>query len=315
MDAIAWADEQLRRRNERVLQQEQVRSGPAGATTLLRGERQRFYLKTCRDSATHEPALVAALGQWLPDAVPPVVAADPAQGWLLLADAGPTLRAVIRADRDRRRSMEMVRRLAALQKGALRYVEPLLALGVPDRRLDLLPALYEALIADLSALRVGYPDGVSEHELARLRAFASEVGALCARLAAFGLPATLQHDDFHSGNVAFAGGQYRLLDWGESFIAHPFYSLLIALRDAKFTLEYDDATLRHMRDVYLACWTDYAPMERLCEALALTHRLAALNRALTWRQVLAPASPDERAANADAVPYWLLTFLHNTPLE
>ncbi len=210
----------------------------------------------------------------------------------------------------------MVRRFALLQQGAVRYVEPLLALGVPDRRLDQLPDLYLALLADLPALRVGHPDGVSGQELARLRAFAPEVRALCARLAAFNLPATLQHDDFHSGNVAFADGQYRFLDWGEGFVAHPFYSLLIALRDAKFILEHDEATLNAMRDVYLACWTDYEPMERLCEALALTHRLAALCRAITWWQVLAPiSSGDDRAENADAVPYWLLTFLNNTPME
>ena len=61
-------------------------------------------------------------------------------------------------------------------------------------------------------------------------------------------------------------------------------------------------------------WTDYAPLTRLNEVVAITHQLAALGRALSWWQVIQHADDAYRAEYADAVPYWLLTFLHNTPL-
>jgi hypothetical protein len=86
-------------------------------------------------------------------------------------------------------------------------------------------------------------------------------------------------------------GHYCFFDWGESFIAHPFYSSDRAAR-CKYILEYNDETLRLIRDAYLDGWTEYAPMEHLYELLDITHRLAALGRALSWWQVLPHA--DER---------------------
>jgi hypothetical protein len=188
----------------------------------------------------------------------------------------------------------------------------LLDLGVPDRRLSRLPALYDDLIADIPALLVGQTNGISEKDLDRLRKYTLALRDLCAQLSEYSIPDTIQHDDFHTGNV---GDNFQIFDWGESFIAHPFYSLLIALRDAKFTLKYGPQVLDRMRDVYLEIWTDYAPMTRLYEVLEITQQLAALGRALSWRKVIQYTNEKKCAEYADAVPYWLLTFLNNTPLE
>ena len=95
----------------------------------------------------------------------------------------------------------------------------------------------------------------------------------------------------------------------------PFGSLLIALRDAKWILGHDDAVLDAMREAYLGAWGDLAPVERLGEAAAISFRLAALGRALSWWSVLNYADDAYRDENWDAVAYWLLTFLNNTPLE
>ncbi len=265
-------------------------------------------------TSAHEPALVAALAEWSVD-VPRILATDSDRGWFLMADAGPTVREWVRADGDRSRSEDMLRRFAALQQAAVPHVDHLLALGVPDRRLDRLPALYDQLLTDTDTLMVGHPDGVSRDDLTRLVSFGPTLHNLCDQAAGYKLPQTLEHDDFHSGNTGVLDGHYRFFDWGESFIAHPFYSLLIALRDAKYILEYDDASLNHLRDVYLACWADYEPLERLRDVLAITHRLAALGRALTWWQVLAQADETTRAQDGDAVPYWLLACLNDTPLD
>ena len=148
-----------------------------------------------------------------------------------------------------------------------------------------------------------------------MQAFGPTLRALCDRLAALGLPDTIQHDDFHSGNVAVRGNDYRLFDWGESFVGPPLGSLLIALRDAKWVLEHDGTLLDAMREAYLAAWSDLAPVERLDEAVAISFRLAALGRALSWWSVLQYADDAYRAENWDAVPYWVLTFLNDTPME
>ena len=307
-----WITAQLGPLGERVKHIEPVRTGSSSAVFAVLTNVHRYYFKTCGAPFTHEPQLAAALDSWMPGSVPRVLAMDTARHWLLMADAGPMLRTRIQADGDTTLSDEMLRRFAALQQQMIPHQEELLRLGVPDRRLNRLPALYDDLIADTPALLVGQEEGVSAADLERLSAFAPTVRQLCAQLADYNLPETIQHDDFHTGNVS---EHYHFFDWGECYVAHPFYSLLIALRDAKFTLGYDPPTLDLLRDVYLQCWTDYTPLTRLHEVLAITHQLAALGRALSWWQLIQHADDAYRAEYADAVPYWLLTFLHNTPLE
>lgn len=65
----------------------------------------------------------------------------------------------------------------------------------------------------------------------RFRAATPLVAALAERVAASGLPATVQHDDLHDGQV-FVGpdGTTRLLDWGDTCVTHPFLVLAVPLQ-------------------------------------------------------------------------------------
>ncbi|NLX11757.1 MAG: phosphotransferase [Chloroflexi bacterium] len=312
----SWIAERLHLAGHELSRLEQIHVGPSGyvlAADTTGGA--RFYFKGCNAVSAHEPEVSAALAARFPGAVPDVPGCDPAQGWLLLSDAGPTVKALTQADGDITRWDAMLRAFAALQQAAVLHVESLLAAGVPDRRPDRLPTLYAGLLADAGALLLDHPDGVSEADLARLQAYTPAVRELCARIASYNIPSTLEHDDFHVGNVGLRDGQYCFFDWGEAFIAHPFYSLMLALRYAKFVFHTADAALDHLREVYLGCWLDYEPIERLRELAALTDQLAALSRALTWRDAATLASNEFRADMLDAAPYWLLTFLNNTPLD
>ena len=49
-------------------------------------------------------------------------------------------------------------------------------------------------------------------------------------LATHGVAETVQHDDLHLANVYERGGRFRLLDWGDTSIAHPFASLVVPFR-------------------------------------------------------------------------------------
>jgi hypothetical protein len=310
-----WIADELRPGGERVLSATEVRRSPTGYVLAVQTDRRRVYFKACGDLFAHEPRLCAALAARFPGSVPDVIALDDAQHWILLDDAGPTLRATIRESGQRGLSESMVRAFAALQRETAAIVPDLLALGVPDRRLETLPALFEDLIADAPALMIGHPDGMTDSDADRLRACGPALRDLCARTAAFGLPVTLQHDDFHSANTSLHGDRFAFYDWGESFVAHPFGSLLIALRDAKYLLDYDEDDLIRVRHAYLDGWSGYGSRAELIELLGLTHRLAALGRALTWWSVLRAGDDAYRAENGDAVPYWLLTFLNDTPME
>lgn len=269
------------------------------------------YFKAVNAALRHEPAVTAFLAGLQPDLLPPVLAVETGEGWLLLGDAGTTLRALVRSPADLAHWERLLPRYAELQQAAALRLPDLLATGILDRRLEQLPALYAGLLDDHAALLLGQAGGLTPAAHNDLRGLAGRVAALCAELAAYGLPAAVQHDDFHDANIFYNSGGYAIADWGESCAAHPFFSLLIAARSTAYRLGLaeDGPEMLRLRAAYLEAWEAFAPRADLWAAFAVAQRLARVNRALTWRHVLAPLTPAQRAEDADAVSGWLQDFL------
>lgn len=310
-EAAAWLAAQLPRLDRRQtgpITQPHVRLW----STVLRvpTDAGDLYLKACAPNLAHEPTLVQALAAWYPDCILAPLAVDTTRGWLLLPEGGPSLRRLIQQDRDLTRWERALRRYAELQLDASRRPAALLAAGVLDRRLAGLTDRYTALLADEAALGAGTAEGISADQLARLRDYTPQVAALGRALAAYGLPETLQHDDFHDGNIFVQAGRYYFFDWGEACLAQPFFTLVVALRSLAHTLGLDPAGPAGdaARAAYLSAWTGLASLADLQEAYRLADRLGRLNRALTWQHVLAGLPEALRAPHAEAVPGWLLDF-------
>jgi hypothetical protein len=146
-----------------------------------------------------------------------------------------------------------------------------LAHGVPDLRPAVLPARYEEL------LRRELP--LERDEVDRLRRFAPRFAELCRELAAYDLPHTVQHDDLHGANVYADGDRLRVLDWGDSSIAHPFTSLVVTFRflDEINKLQPADPWFARLRDAYLEPWGP-----GLADVFALAIRVGAFAHAFAW---------------------------------
>lgn len=267
-----------------------------------------YYFKAVTTSLSHEVPLTALLAEIALTFVPEVIAADTQRNWLLLRDGGQTLKSVTRADGDMTRWEEMVRHLARLQIQVIAQKERLLAAGIFDRRLHVLPQLYSEALENTPLLLIG-EGGLREGELEQLHAFAPQVHEMCEVLAAYHIPETLHHDDLGAGNILVDGERYLFFDWSESAVAHPFFTLMIVLRYAEAVFECGEETLERITTAYLSCWTEYEPLERLHEAFALALRLAKLCRALSWQHILGYLAPQQRGEHADAFPYWLQVFL------
>jgi aminoglycoside phosphotransferase (APT) family kinase protein len=52
---------------------------------------------------------------------------------------------------------------------------------------------------------------------------------MCDELAGYGLPETIQHDDFHDDQVFVRDGHYMLLDWADASVSHPLLTLSVTL--------------------------------------------------------------------------------------
>src|SRR4029077_3771574 len=181
--------------------------------------------------------------------------------------------------------LEALPSYAELQKGEVAHAVDHVAHGVPDLRLAALPAGYERLLAGELPL--------ATDEVNRLRDYAPRFTELCAALVEMGIQESIQHDDLHMKNLYSSGGRLRVVDWGDSSIAHPFFSLVVTFR---FLEEFnhlapDDQWFRRLRDAYLEPWG-----VGLLETFETAMRVGRFAHAIAWtrqRDALPPgARPD-----------------------
>jgi len=246
---------------------------PAGAIELVRKrpwssvyrvpvEGGAVWFKACNEVQAFEPRLSAELFDRRADLVGEVLAYDEAHAWLLLADAGDLI------GPETEPWLELLPRYAELQRGEAEHAAQHMRNGVPDLTVATLPERYAKLL--------GRDLPIDLHPL-------EELEHLCAELTAAGLPETIQHDDLHRKNVYERNGHLRLLDWGDSSVSHPFFSLVVTFR-------FLDESAR-LKDAYLEPWGP-----GLKEVLELALRVGAVAHAIAWarqRDFLAPAQRKE----------------------
>jgi hypothetical protein len=240
------------------------------------------YFKANAPEFRHEAAVTTLLAGLRPDCVPRPLAVELERGWMLMADAGTRLREVIEHERDLGPWLEVLPLYAGVQRDLADHAEALLALGSPDLRLATLAAKYERLLDEL--------EGLTPEESRRLRGLVPYVFELCDELAAYGVPETIQHDDFHDAQVYVRDGRYLLLDWGDACVAHPFFTLSVTLEGGiAWGLDdvADSVDISPFRDAYL---TPFAGDEKLVDACAVALRLGWVCRAVNGHL---PAQPEQ----------------------
>jgi hypothetical protein len=287
-------------------------------STVLRVPTSAGDLFFKANAAPHrfEARLLAILERAHPGHVPELLAADPERGWLLMRDGGSRLRELVRSPADLGRWEDVLPAYAELQLAVVPHVDELLAAGVPDQRLAVLPGLLERVLGDEDALLLGRPEGVTAVQRDRLRALLPEYAAACGRLAAYGIPETLQHDDLHDGNVFVRDGRYLFFDWGDSCVSHPFHTLVVTLRQVAHRLELPPGgpDLLRLRDAYLEPFAGHGSPEELFEAADLAHFTGTAARGLAWHRFVAAREPEFRGEDAEALPYGLKRLLHRGPI-
>lgn len=226
------------------------------------------WFKACAPVQAFEVRLSAELSTRWPDLVARVLAEDEQRSWLLLADAGTPVGAY---GNPPKAWLEVLPRYAELQRGEASHAADHLEHGVPDLRLAALPDRYDELLQPELPL----DDGERE----RLRRFEPHFVDLCAELAGFGIPASVQHDDLHHANVYDDGRTLRVLDWGDSCIGHPFASLVVTFLFLEHVnkLTPGDPWFPRLRDAYLEPWG-----LGLEEVFALALRVGTVAHAFAW---------------------------------
>ena len=222
--------------------------------------------------------LTAAIASRWPDRVPVVLGHDPDRAWLLTADAGDE---VGKHGNDPEIWLRALPQYAELQRGEVGHVAEHLAHGVPDMRAWTLPARYEQLLTADLPLEPG--------EVERLRRFAVTFATLSDELGAADPVISVQHDDLHLRSLYVDGDALRVLDWGDTSIAHPFGSLVVTFRflEAVNGLAPADPWFERLRDAYLEPWGTGR-----VETFELATRVGMVAQMIGWQRHRA-VMPDE----------------------
>ena len=285
----AWIDERV----EVTGKAEQPHLQPWATALRLPTADGILWFKAVSPIHRFEVGLTRLLADLRPDRVTKLVDADERRGWMLMHDAGTRLRDLPARVEHWERVLPLY---AELQLAAAPSADRLLELGVPDMRLA-------GLVRSLE------PVAAANRELG---AWLPEVEALVEELRASGLPETIQHDDLHDGQVFVRDGHYRVLDWGDSCVSHPFHSLTVILRAAAWKLELEPGgpELERMRDAYLEPWGPPAELAGLAET---AYRTGTLARALAWERYLETGEAID-SEDDEAVAYGVRLFVEHGPI-
>jgi hypothetical protein len=316
-EAAAWIDERLAAAGiERAGEIEQPHVRWWSTVMRVPTTAGDLWFKANAPVHAFEAALLPILDRARPGRVPELVAHDSARGRLLMRDAGERLRELVHSAADLHHWEALLPEYAELQLAAAPRRDELLAAGVPDERLAVLPANLERLLADHEAVMLGCENGVSADEHARLKALLPEFADACRRLAAYGIPETIQHDDLHDGNVFVRDGRYLFFDWGDSCVSHPFHTLVVTMRALAYKLGLPPGgpDVHRLRDAYLEPFAAYGSPAELTEAADLAHFTGTAARSLNWYRFIYAREPEFRTDDEDAVPYGLRRILDLGPL-
>jgi aminoglycoside/choline kinase family phosphotransferase len=275
-----------------------------------------LFFKASATETVYEVALTQKLAGWYPDCMPELVAVDIGRGWMLMRDGGDQLRAFIRPTQDIKPWEPVITRYAQLQIGLADHVSEILALGIPDHRLTALPQFFSQFLAEKDSLMIDQEKGLSSAEFQQLQGLMPRFEQICTELAAFGIPESLNHGDFHDGNVLLKNGRITFFDWGDADVTHPFVSLRTWFVSIEIALKLDDYAftpeIAALLDRYLEPWQKFASRDDLLTAYHLSKPVASIVKALAWHQTISrlPLGGSLRAAYAWILPELMREFLY-----
>jgi hypothetical protein len=139
---------------------------------------------------------------------------------------------------------------------------------------------------------LGEPCGLGRADIERVAALAPTFVALCEELASYvSIPESFEHGSLTANSVlsAFAGPVF--IDWSDSSLSHPFFSVSQLMAEAVTLLPATSREAqRRLRDSYLGPWRDYAEPQALVRAFEIARVLAPVHRAAAAHAELIPAA-------------------------
>lgn len=229
------------------LRRDEARVRPWGTTATVDTAAGPLVFKAVEPRRSFEVTLTRTVADGWPVLAPELHATDDQRGWMLMSHHGEPIAEVLPPMQQVDALCSLLPHYGAMQRGTAGLVDGLVAAGVPDRRLDVLPAQFE------SFLRAGtLADDLVGRCVGRLPRLRDSAAVLLDPP----VPAAIEHADVHGMNVLTREGQARLIDWGDCCVSHPFTALFVPQQFVVAALPAPARAEagRRMRDAYLEPW-------------------------------------------------------------
>lgn len=229
------------------------------------------------------------------------------EGWLLMHDIGGKS---LRELKDKPLYQRAIDVYANLQVRESEYVEKLVAMGVPDRRLHIVKAEIEEHLFGMCAT------GLNEEETAAVMALKPELLRMCDDMEGV-VPYSIDHGDLHSANIRYVDDCVVFFDWGDATVTHPFFSTRVFWNSLDELIESEDEWLdmvNQFKPYYLAPWTQYASLEALERLSLISDQLACVYRALSWYLYITP-NRGNMTESHNKPAQWLQVLLEHRELQ
>lgn len=285
-DVAGWAEDALSRLGLRIRGPlTRHRTRPWSTQVLVPTDQGLAWFKASCAAMRFEPALQSALARFVPEAVEPPLAIDPARGWMLTAEHPRSIAEQGEETAEHWRSLILL--AARTQRRLVEHRETLLATGLPDCSPGTVPDRFDQLLDALMSLPPQRPSHLCAEEAELLRSRRGELVEACAALEQSPFPVTFQHGDLHLHN-AYADGRLRLFDFGDAQWASAVEALAVpfAIVSGQERARWEELVASYLKE-----WDiDHTAGGVAWNAAHFTH---AVNRAFTWWRCLATATPQE----------------------
>ncbi|MDA8562124.1 aminoglycoside phosphotransferase family protein [Gammaproteobacteria bacterium] len=214
-----------------------------------------IYLKATPKLFFLEPAIIQLLSDKFNASVPVILVDCPELNCFLMQDAGHNLRKLLKDNFDENLMLRTIEQFTDLQIAAQDKIDIFFDIGVPDYRLEKLPALYARFVKQRDLLA---SEGLSDSEIDKLEELSDTVVKICNKLSGYNIKHTIVQPDFNDNNTLVDDGRQKItiIDLGEIIISHPFFSPLNFLQQiAKHHgLIEENALYQRLKD---ACFNKY----------------------------------------------------------
>lgn len=295
--SLDWAERYLADMlGAKVQSHQRLSDTPYSVVYKLDTHKAIFYLKLVPEELFIEAKILDFLNRSGCKHIPKLMTSNEQLQCFIMSSCGDdTLRHRFNGIIDIESLKQGVTNYTSIQRFLENKVDALLDLGLPDWRLERFPELYHQLVQQEELLA---NDGLTKKEIARLNMLYPVCAKLCEELAEFNLPETINHCDYHENCMLIddATKTISIIDWGESVITHPFFSLAGILWNLAYfnNLKQSDVDYLTIQKFYFSAWQGLYKQENLLEAYAQANQLNGVYAALTYERLYSATDKQEK---------------------